>query len=221
MKQIAVGFCIGILVTLAVQSLLVPQKENEQILVNPPTMIISENFSDQAENNNAPKPQIVSKAPKSVTSAKKPSNASSSDEYSSSDLTRVVNRVKLLDKEKLTALTQILDNMDKPLAYQRFDSEVKDLEWAEKTQVELEYSFYSESPLNDIGQLHSVECKTQLCKVQVLVSNDTSVKPSHYMDWSDPVAIMYSPNPNDDSSRFVDIYVHRHNLNKINEREEQ
>ena len=97
------------------------------------------------------------------------------------ELIKIINSK---DTEELYAIKRMIQNMNRKSPVERFNEEALNHQWSLKKQAELEYSFYSHSPLKDIGELDSISCKSSLCKIDVSVPSDTMLRPSFYDGWN-------------------------------------
>lgn len=122
---------------------------------------------------------------------------------------KIIGMLNNFNTKDLARIESILKHLNDKTPSERFDSESIDTDWSLKKQTELEYTFYEQSALKDLGTLESIRCKSKTCQVKVEVPAGLKLKPSHYMDWSNPVSV--SINPSQDNSNFstIEIYISR------------
>ncbi len=122
------------------------------------------------------------------------------------------NIIKMLNNfntKDLARIESILKHLNDKTPDEQFNSEPIDANWSLKKQAELEYTFYEQSALKDFGTLESIRCKSETCQVRVQVPADLSLKPSHYMDWSNPVSVSINPKQDDLELSTIEIYISR------------
>lgn len=122
---------------------------------------------------------------------------------------RIATILDGLADSELARLESILEQFEQPTPGEQFALEKIDDNWSLEEQTKLEYSFYEQSPLRNLGELQSVKCKTQLCQIRVQVPKYIKLKPSYYMDWLNPVSVELTPSASDKDSRMIEIYLAR------------
>lgn len=90
-----------------------------------------------------------------------------------------------------------------------FKTESIDPDWSLSKQVELEYTFYERSNLRNLGTLDSIQCKSRTCQVKVQIPTNTELKPSDYIDWSNPISVAIKKGGKDSEFKTVEIYISR------------
>ncbi len=122
---------------------------------------------------------------------------------------RIQDKLDTFNQNDLARIENILNQLNALPPKKLFENESIDPIWAEQKQVELEYSYYNDSQLKDIGDLESIRCKSQHCQVKVQILKGEKLKPSYYMDWSNPVSVRITPNQNNPASQTIEIYIPR------------
>ncbi len=123
--------------------------------------------------------------------------------------TRIETILKGLNEDDLKRVESMISRLNERSPSEKFEVEDIDAEWSLSKQAELEYSFYESSSLRDLGNLDSVICKSQSCQVKVSIPSDLNLRPSHFMDWSNPVATTLMPHQEDPDSKTLVIYIKR------------
>jgi len=136
-----------------------------------------------------------------------PTNILKSNELQGKD--KILDMLDDFSNNELARIESILKHWNDETPEERFKSEGIDTNWSLNKQAELEYSYYEQSPLKDLGILESIKCKTQTCQVTVIVPVNFKLKPSHYMDWSYPAAVRIKYNQDDSDSKTLNIYLNR------------
>ena len=123
--------------------------------------------------------------------------------------TRIEKILEGLNDEDLKRVESMVSRLNEKSPSEKFAVESIDSEWSLTKQAELEYSFYEGSVLKDLGNLDSVVCKSKTCQVKVSIPSDLELRPSHFMDWSDPVATSLMPHQDDPQLKTLEIYIER------------
>jgi len=132
-----------------------------------------------------------------------------------SSKSKIVKIINEMNEKDLEIVHQMLENYGKPLPQELFESEPIDQEWALKKQAELEYGFYSESPLRDKGELDSIQCRSQYCRVTVKVPRGTKLKASDTRDWGNPVSVSRARNNDDPAVSKIELYISRVSIDEL------
>ncbi len=127
----------------------------------------------------------------------------------SQERARIEKILEGLNDEDLKRVESMVSRLNEKSPSEKFAVESIDAEWSLTKQAELEYSFYESSSLRDLGNLDSVICKSQSCQVKVSIPSDLNLRPSHFMDWSNPVATTLMPHQEDPDSKTLVIYIKR------------
>jgi hypothetical protein len=127
----------------------------------------------------------------------------------SQERARIEKILEGLNDEDLKRVEFMVSRLNEKSPSEKFAVESIDAEWSLTKQAELEYSFYESSSLRDLGNLDSVICKSQSCQVKVSIPSDLNLRPSHFMDWSNPVATTLMPHQEDPDSKTLVIYIKR------------
>jgi len=120
--------------------------------------------------------------------------------------------VAMLDDFQLDELSHIekmLKHWNDKTPAEYFKTEPTDSNWSLEKQAELEYTFYEQSALKDLGSLESIRCKSRTCQVKVKIPSDTELKPSHYLDWSRPISVAINKSSDGLEFKTVEIYISR------------
>jgi hypothetical protein len=127
----------------------------------------------------------------------------------SQERARIEKILEGLNDEDLKRVEFMVSRLNEKSPSEKFAVESIDAEWSLTKQAELEYSFYESSSLRDLGNLDSVICKSQSCQVKVSIPSDLNLRPSHFMDWSNPVPTTLMPHQEDPDSKTLVIYIKR------------
>ncbi len=122
---------------------------------------------------------------------------------------KIIGMLDVFDSNDLSRIKSILTHLNDKTPSERFEDEPLDVNWALQKQADLEYSFYEKSALRSVGTLESIQCKTQLCQVRISVPLGLELKPSHYMDWSNPISTLISASEKDPTLKEVVIYLNK------------
>ena len=127
----------------------------------------------------------------------------------SKERTRIEKILEGLNDEDLKHVESMVSRLNEKSPSEKFAVESIDPEWSLTKQAELEYGFYEDSVLKDLGNLDSVVCKSKTCQVKVSIPSDLELRPSHFMDWSNPVATSLMPHQDDPQLKTLEIYIER------------
>ena len=112
-----------------------------------------------------------------------------------------------LDQSNLSRLIGIIEQLDAKQPGELFELEEVDPVWSLKKQSELEFSFYEQSSLRDLGNLDSVVCKTNFCKVSISLPKSTDVGPSDYLGWANPRSVSIQNDPSNNDTKVIFLIV--------------
>ncbi|MCO7226582.1 hypothetical protein [Pleionea sp. CnH1-48] len=120
----------------------------------------------------------------------------------------LIKHIRSLNEEQYVQLQSFLQNLGKKTSKERFISESTKSTSSLERQSELEYSFYQNASLKDLGVLKSIDCRTSICLVQITAPIDTKLMPSNLMDWVMPEAIeINSTGDEENPEQLIELYI--------------
>ena len=122
---------------------------------------------------------------------------------------KILSKVNALDDKSLYRLEHLIDGLNQKIPNELFAEENIDPEWALKKQTDLEYAFYDKSSLKDLGELDSIDCKSQHCLVRVTVPKRTKLNPSYFHGWANPVMVKIDRKNDNTDRKTLELYIQR------------
>ncbi|MBV1909168.1 MAG: hypothetical protein KUG78_07580 [Kangiellaceae bacterium] len=217
MSKFRYGLFVGVMLSITGQLMYEQASDfqvataDETIFTMPTTEILAEQ-QDQAVISANPKNSdgtTHSDKQKSTKTFHEPSQKTIEQINSQLRRDKVLAMLEDFEDEDLVNIEKMLLHWNDKAPAEYFESESIDSSWAIEKQAELEYTFYEQSALRDLGMLDSIVCKSRTCQVVVKIPVSTQLKPSHYLDWSNPISVAIKDDATDAELKTIDIYISR------------
>ena len=212
MQKFIFGLLIGLTLSSGYFIFTSKRSENSSNLVNTLVRTYSEEQADIKQINSVETQQQPSKITNRVVDIRPKTTLSNEIgllQTRGQDKDRIEKILGGLNDYDLTRVESFVSSLYDKTPSEKFELENIDSKWSLEKQAELEYSFYESSALRDLGNLESVICKSQSCQVKVSIPSDLELRPSHFVDWSNPVETTLIPHFSDPESKTLVIYVKR------------
>ncbi len=209
MTNFKMGFIIGLLVATLLLSIFTRFYENDanQLDINSIEKISIHNVSQKRSQNNEPQIMVVNST---LQSHNVPTLIKIEDnKIRSLTQKKIDKKISYMNDEQLEKLLWLIDYTNKKLPNEIFNQEAIDHSWATIRQAELEYSFYDESSLRDIGTLKSVVCKSKHCQIEVEIPSYHDFNPSSISNWIIPASVNILSNKHENQTKLIKIIISR------------
>lgn len=130
---------------------------------------------------------------------------------SQTDIFKITNRIKELSPDEIIAVVNLIDHITTKLPNELFEKEDIDYDWSIIRTAELEYNFYDQSNLQNIGELKSIICKSMHCQIKITIPSYEKFHPSNVTSWLIPASVTVKSNQKDNDQKLIEIIVARKN----------